>query len=171
MSSESQAPLKLAIDACTSSAPEVRLARAVTFKLQLDELDYYQLLGMMWGKAAYLWPVQHDLRQDLAMAGPEHKFAMMSEDEAAMWELLPETFDVYRGCYWENKDGLAWSREPEVAAEFPYMDANWREGSPLLAHGVVQKRDCVVKLCGNRVDILSAEVGTRSVEQLAPRTH
>jgi len=171
MSSEFQTQLTLAVDACTRAEPEVRLARAVAFRLQLEEHDYYQLLGKMWTKAAQLWPVVHDLRQDLAMAGMEVKFSMMSTDEATLWELLPETFDVYRGCYWENKDGLAWSREPEVAAEFPFMEGNWREASPLLAHGVAQKRDCIVKLCGNRVDILSAEVGARGVEQLAPRTH
>ncbi len=171
MTAEFRTPLKLAVDACTSSAPEDRLSRAVAFRLLLDELDYYQLLGMMWSKASYLWPVLRDLKQDLAMAGNEAKFAMMSEAEAAMWELLPETFDVYRGCYWENTDGLAWSREPEVAAEFPFMEGNWREASPLLAHGVVQKRDCIVKLCGERVDILSTEVGALDVEQLAPQTH
>lgn len=171
MRPEFQSPPLRAVDARTSSEAGDGLIHAVALRLQLEELHYFQLLGKVWTEAAHLWPVAHELRQDLAMAGMDVRFAMMSTDEAALWELLPETFDVYRGCYWENKDGLAWSREPEVAAEFPFMEGNWREASPLLAYGVVQKRDCIVKLCGDRVDILSAEVGARNIEQLAPRTH
>lgn len=95
----------------------------------------------------------------------------MTEEERSLWEQLPSVVPVYRGCYWENVDGLAWSLVPGLASSFPLSAEFRQEASPLLVSGDVERECCIVKLNGRRVDIISAEVMAGQPVQIPPRGH
>jgi hypothetical protein len=63
----------------------------------------------------------------------------------ALYDELPETVTVYRGCYAVNVHGLSWTLDRTVAMRFPFYlrySAPSRKGfEPLLVTGSIRKRD------------------------------
>lgn len=142
------------------------LAKAVQFRLQLNERDYLRLLCKQFRYADKLWQIADQLRLDLNYLSSERRFLLMVEREFNIWETLPEQVTVYRGCYWDNTDGLAWSLDPQTAEAFVAGKSARRDESPLLARGTVSAVDCIVKAAWSRTTIVSSQVRIEAVEQL-----
>ncbi|MDY0744780.1 hypothetical protein SNE35_09685 [Paucibacter sp. R3-3] len=163
--------LEVASAECGKLPDDKRLARALGLRLQMDELAYYELLGRHLGAAGAIWPIKNELRRDLSTRDLDNLFVMMTPEEFGRWEQLPDRLTVYRGCYWENKDGLAWSLDEKEAVRFPNMVRYRREASPLLVRGQVLRDRCVLKLCDGRADIFAVDVQAGEAVQLPPRHH
>ncbi|MBB3291686.1 hypothetical protein FHT39_000325 [Mitsuaria sp. BK045] len=137
----------------------------------MNEQAFLQLLGSVLGDEQPHWPFRDALRQDLRGLDHHRRTALMTAEEQSLWEQLPLVVPVYRGCYWENVDGLAWSLVPGLASSFPLSAEFRQEGSPLLVSGDVERESCIVKLNGRRVDIISCEVMAGQPVQIPPRGH
>lgn len=166
-----QLSLHSALDQCSRLPAGNRLSRALELRLHLDELAFLQVLGSVLGDEQPHWPFRDALTQDLRGLDHHRRTALMSAEERSLWEQLPLVVPVYRGCYWENVDGLAWSLVPGLASSFPLSAEFRQEASPLLVSGDVERQCCIVKLNGRRVDIISGEVMAGQPVQIAPRGH
>ena len=82
----------------------------------------------------------------------------MAPAERAAYDALPETVVVYRGCYANNRLGLAWSLNRATATTFATQLARyWQPGRiPLLLTGHVRRRNIAfVKLDRNEQEIVT----------------
>jgi hypothetical protein len=153
-----------ALKECAASSDP--LAKAVKFRLRLGEKDYLRLLCKQLRYAEQLWHIADQLRLDLDYLNAERRFQLMVEREFSIWEAIPDQVTVYRGCFWDNTEGIAWSLDPLVAASFVAGKAAQRDKSPLLARGTVSAVDCIVKAAWSRVSVFSSQVQIEAVEQL-----
>lgn len=142
------------------------LAKAVQYRVRLSEKDYLRLLCKQFRYANQLWHIAGQLRLDLNYLNAERRFLLMVDREFSLWEALPDEVTVYRGCYWDNTEGIAWSLDPQLAASFVAGKGAQRDQSPLLARGTVPAVDCIVKAAWSRVAIVSSQVQIDAVEQL-----
>lgn len=70
-----------------------------------------------------------------------------NDEDIEFYNSLPEQFKVYRGCYYQNKDGYSWSTSKDVSRKFPFLSGNTLNNYPILIQGIVSKKDvlfCVV---------------------------
>jgi len=153
-----------ALRACAASSDP--LHEALRFRPHLSERDFLRVLCKQFRYAKKLWHIADELRTDLAYLNGDRRLALMTERELLLWAELPSRVQVYRGCYWDNTDGLAWSLDPEAAAAHVSGSSCRRDASPLLAMGSVALDDCIVKTAWNRISIVSSLVQVESVEQL-----
>ena len=71
---------------------------------------------------------------------------LMDEREAAAHRELPPAVTLYRGCGAQNRLGLCWTTERQIAARFPFTN-RYRQAEPLLLEARVPKERIVaVKL-------------------------
>ena len=73
----------------------------------------------------------------------------LDEKGLELYNGLPDTFRVYRGCYMMNVGGYSWSTSKEIASRFPFHTGNYIEKQPVLVSGTVSKKD-VLFCVGNR---------------------
>lgn len=153
-----------ALKECATAADP--LGTAVQFRLRLSEKDYLRLLCKQFRYADRLWHIADELRLDFDYLNAERRFHLMVEREFSIWEALPDQVTVYRGCYWDNTEGLAWSLDRQTAEAFVAGKRAQRDKSPLLARGTVSAMDCIVKAAWSRISIVSSQVQVEGVEQL-----
>ena len=79
----------------------------------------------------------------------EHRHLMMTEQENALLQALPESVVVYRGCYQSNKWGWCWTLDRSVAEKFPAQHRYKQDGQPLLVKARIE-RDKILAYKGDR---------------------
>ena len=63
----------------------------------------------------------------------------MTAKERKVYAALPDKVTVYRGCYKDNKWGLSWSLDRDVAAKFPRLHRYKQDGQPILVRAIADK--------------------------------
>lgn len=117
---------------------------------------YLKLLGSWWSScdniSEHAGEVWNDIRDfGIADARP----LMMDEAEQQAFAQLPDDVTVYRGCYANNKWGMSWSLNKEVAERFPFLNRYQRPSRPLLVKARIQKQDIVaLKLDRNESEVI-----------------
>ncbi len=81
--------------------------------------------------------------------------AMTPEENRFLAE-LPETIDVWRGCYEHNRKGFSWTIDRETAKRFTTLMRYHHPGiDPLLLQGRVRRNDIIfVKLDRNELEVV-----------------
>ena len=81
---------------------------------------------------------------------------LMDADEQRVYNNLPDVLTIYRGCYANNKRGICWSMDRDVAEKFPFHLRYRQPGQPLLVKARVRKSDIIaVKLGRNEAEIIA----------------
>lgn len=75
---------------------------------------------------------------------------MMDSEEQALFDSLPETVVIYRGCYDINKWGLSWSLNRDVAAKFPFLGRYWRRNEQALLVKARVSKSNIMAVCLGR---------------------
>jgi len=138
----------------------------------MNEADWLQLLGEEWSSCdnighhidelfnSPMWMSDH--------AGPAVKRVMMTTEEQAAYDALPEIVTVYRGCYAQNKWGFSWSLSKDTAERFPMLNRYKQHGQALLVTSQVKKEKIVaVKLDRNECEIITfrpKHISTRHIK-------
>lgn len=76
---------------------------------------------------------------DLVDNPSEHRALFMDADELRLFEALPDTITIYRGCYSANKWGLSWSTDRATAERFPTLNRYRQDGQALLVTARIAK--------------------------------
>ncbi|MXO72374.1 hypothetical protein [Alteraurantiacibacter buctensis] len=81
---------------------------------------------------------------------------LMTADEVAALDALPEVVTVWRGCYQSNKWGLSWSLDRDKAAAFPSFNRYRQDGQPLLVKARIARDDILaLKLERNEAEVIA----------------
>jgi len=96
------------------------------------------------------------------------KREMMTLEELAAYDALPESFLIHRGCYVTNKWGLSWSQSREIAEEFPTLGRYRQPGQALLVTARVKKSEVIaIKLDRDENEIVTMgpmHISTRHIK-------
>ncbi|WP_243373606.1 hypothetical protein [Geotalea sp. SG265] len=125
---------------------------------------WLRILGENWTGCDNIFDYQAILKHLLPKSGPVTE--MMTAEELAVYELLPETVTIYRGCGKKNRKGASWSLIKDVAAKFPFLK-RYVVPCPMLITATVQKCQIMaVKLDRNESEIITFSPRIVKSEQL-----
>lgn len=125
----------------------------------MPELEWFAQLGSIWVSCDNIASHRAELRTILRKATRAQLDAMMTPEERDALAAMPETIEVWRGCYRVNKNGLSWTTSREVAVQFPLLNRYRRSGdTPLLLSGSVKRSRAVLKLEREESEIIALGV-------------
>lgn len=137
-----------------------RLPTLLDMRDYLSRTNFIRLLGEWWSSCDNISEYSEELEDlevflDMGYYGTLKE--MMTSEELAAWESLPEFVTIYRGCYEINKWGWSWSLSKDVAKSFPSYLRYCRPGDrPLLVTAkVAKKRIIAVKLDRGEQEIIT----------------
>lgn len=113
-----------------------RMDKLAALFFQMSVRDWHVVLGEEWNCCDNISSYRLLLRRLLPQKGPVA--GMMTREERAVYDALPERLTIYRGCGPSNVVGVSWSLAREAAAKFPLLDS-YREPHPLLITGTVSR--------------------------------
>lgn len=125
-----------------------RLPKLIEISGLCEWSDWMTVLGEEWTVCDNIGSHLFDLIEDSPFADavdqPElgRRWLMTLEEQAA-WESLPEVVTIWRGCYAANKWGLSWSTDKEVARRFPSLHRYRQDCQPLLVKATVRRDDII----------------------------
>jgi hypothetical protein len=129
--------------------------------------ECFALLGSEWSACDNIASHARELRALLRRARREELNQMMDASERAVWDSLPETLTVYRGCYAFNKKGLSWTLDRNTAERFLSLIRYWQSHQPLLLTGVAKKSIAVYKADRNEQEIIAYGVKVLDEQRIA----
>jgi hypothetical protein len=114
-----------------------RMDEILKFRNELIRPDWLALLGEGWPRCDNLIMYYGLLRRILKTIGPLR--TMMTPQENAAYDALPEKITIYRGCGQANMMGMSWTLDKEIANSFPHTN-RYRVPDPPLVTSTVFKR-------------------------------
>ena len=124
---------------------------------RVEQAQWYRMLGFHWSRCDDIGRFASSLRRILKSADSRYIDLMMTDDERAARDALPQTFDGWRGCYDNNRLGLSYSLDRRVAEEFPFLDRYRQSGSPLLVKARIRRSGAVLKLGRGEREIVAID--------------
>lgn len=114
-----------------------RLPSLIELAWQMEWGDWLALLGEEWPSCDNIGLHLDELLEQTPLADVVEqpkalRHWLMTADELAALNALPETVTLWRGCYQPNKWGLSWSLDRAKAASFPFLHRYQQEGQALL---------------------------------------
>lgn len=141
-----------------------RMETLVDLGFRMREPDWYTVLGEEWSVCDNIGLYRLLLKRMLPAEGPVVE--MMTADELAAYEALPENLTVYRGCGAVNIRGASWSLSRDVAEKFPTL-SRYRQARPLLVTARVSRRRVLaVKLDRDELEVVTFAARRVTVEAL-----
>jgi hypothetical protein len=129
------------------------LGYVLPFNGWLDRNEWLTLLGKNWESCDMVFKYASRLRRILKTAGPLP--AMMTPEENAFYDALPDRVTIYRGCQEANLMGLCWTLDRALANSFTQL-SRFRVEKPLLATATVPKKKVLaVKLGRDEKEIIT----------------
>ncbi|MCR5872284.1 MULTISPECIES: hypothetical protein [unclassified Sphingomonas] len=130
-----------------------RLGMVIEIAWRMEDGDWMTLLGEEWTTCDNIGLLSDDLLDtpfgDTRDEPGLWRNEMMTAEERAAFEALPDQLTVYRGCYRNNKWGLSWSLERDQAERFPFLHRYQQDDQALLVRATIAKSD-MVALKGDR---------------------
>jgi len=146
-----------------------RLEKFAEIQDELNDHDYWELLGGIWSDSENLWQYGHMLGWLINSKRPGRE-AMMEDHEKKFLETLPDEFTVYRGHQVRNRMGYSWTLSYWRAKWFAQRFQQKRQG---VVSGTVKKENIVAVLLGrNELEIVCAPkniIDPKAIVQKAKR--
>lgn len=117
---------------------------------KLSDQEYWELLGFVITDSENLWQYAGLLKVMLAMPRPGRE-SMMTEEEQEALAKLPDVLQIWRGCRWQNRNGLSWTLNKDRAIWFA-MRFNRKHDKPRLHSGTVEKSHVIAHFSGRGED-------------------
>lgn len=105
-----------------------------------DEI-YWEVLGNVWTDTENMWQNKREWKRLLTSTRPD-RIKMMREDDVVLFEALPDTVIIYRGCSTQNENGMSWTLSKEKALWF----ANRFRTDGYVLEAEVKKSDIIALL-------------------------
>lgn len=132
-----------------------RLGVVMGLRAHMSGAEWWRLLGTSWACCDNIASFRAELARELRRASEVELMTMMTDDAREAWSRLPDQFTVYRGCYVNNRKGLSWSLDREIAAAFPLLHRYRQPTEPLLLTATARKRSCVLMLERNEQEAIA----------------
>lgn len=109
---------------------------------EMTDDEYWETLGSIWVDSENIWQ-SRDVWSEMLESDRPNRNKIMTADEIADFEKLPDEITVYRGhIKGKNEDGLSWTTSEEKARWFANRLATG-DDEPDVASGTVKKSDVV----------------------------
>ena len=113
----------------------------------VDIDEWYRLLGENWSSCDYVSLHGRALKARLGVVGPLR--AMMTPEENAAYDALPNVVTIYRGCDgFRPIRGMSWSLDWDIANLFPFLQ-RYEAGFPMVRTATVKKNRILALKLGN----------------------
>ena len=147
-----------------------RLPRLLEMRKDLPTRSWLRLLGESWTLTDNVRDYVNQILFEPPIADMDGPIrAMMDQDEWRGFLALPETLQIYRGCYEGiNDDGCCWSLDRNIAANFPTLVRYQRTDSQaVVLHGTVWKHEIIAhKISRNESEIIIRTCDIQHTEYL-----
>ena len=144
---------------CTNQDSYSRMGALLSARRHMQWQVFYKALGMIWSisddiakhKKVLCWVFANATRYQLDL--------MMGSKEKAALRALPEIIPIYRGCYPNNRSGLAWSTDKEIAAGFTLQNRYQQSGQTrLLLEARIKREHAVLMLDRDEQEIIATKI-------------
>lgn len=120
---------------------------------------FYKALGLIWTISDDIARHRFVLYRVFANASRYQLNLMMDTKEKRVLEKMPEIIKIYRGCYSHNLNGLSWSIDREIAAQFTLQNRyHYPEKERLLREANIRREHAVLMLGRNEQEIIATKV-------------
>lgn len=121
-----------------------RLPLLIDFATQMKLSEWLTLLGEIWEVCDDVTYYIEDLFDQtpfvqLVRNPTAWRDHMMTAEERIALDKLQPRVTIYRGCYEDNKAGLSWSLDRQIAAGFPFLNRYRSHGQPLLIEASIAR--------------------------------
>lgn len=132
----------------------------------IDYKTWLRIVGENWSGCDNIFAYHKLLKCFLPKEGPVVE--MMTADELAAYEALPDTVTIYRGCGKKNKNGASWTLDKNIASKFPFLN-RYRVPDPILVTATVDKCHILaVKLGRNESEVITFNAKSGKGISLSP---
>ena len=135
-----------------------RLPTLLTLSSRIGKSEWLSLLGEHWENCDNIATHMDWLLKDnhFSCSKSNTIFEMMTDDEKAKYEALPDLIIIYRGCYKSNKWGLSWTLDENIAIKFTTLNRYKMLGQAILVKAVVKKSSVIaLKLGRNELEVIT----------------
>jgi hypothetical protein len=110
----------------------------------LSSERWWTLLGDIWTMSDNLGRYAEWLKPKFRRAS-RLRLHMMNKANRNVYDRLPETLTVYRGCFPKGEHGMSWTLDKEIARKFPSVTVRARITIPTVLCTMcnVPKTECV----------------------------
>jgi hypothetical protein len=120
---------------------------------------FYKALGMIWSISDDIAMHKYVLYRVFSNATRQQLDLMMVSKEIEALRALPEIIPIYRGCYPNNRSGLSWSTDKEIAIGFTLQNRYHQSGQPqLLLEARIQREHAVLMLDRDEQEIIATKI-------------
>ena len=120
---------------------------------------FYKALGMIWSISDDVAKHKYVLYRVFANTTIYQLDLMMRSKEIRALRALPEIIPICRGCYQNNRSGLSWSTDKEIAAGFTLQNRYQQSGQPrLLLESRIKREHAVLMLERNEQEIIATKI-------------
>lgn len=93
------------------------------YESDLSIEDWLSLLGEHWTCCDNIYEHQEQLSDIFSLIEPhEARLYMMSDEDKALFDSLPDYITIFRGCSAINMSGMSWSLSREIAEKIPTLN-------------------------------------------------
>lgn len=105
---------------------------------------FWECFRMAWEQSENLYQLEEAIQELLTpeVATDQQRFSVMTEGELDVYNKLPESVRVYRGCWAGNQNGWSYTIDREKAVWF--ANRLPMDGQPLLIEGLIKKEDVIL---------------------------
>lgn len=120
-----------------------RMGALLNLRPKMRYQHWLTLLGGAWNTSDNLRDHLAELRSLLGTDGP--LLPMMTHEERAVYDSLPDRVTVYQGCSARFLRGACWSLDEQMARKYPFF-ARFLAADPVLVTGTVRKKNILAVL-------------------------
>ena len=144
---------------CTNHDSYSRMGALLSARRHMQWQVFYKTLGMIWSSSDHIAKHKYVLYRVFINATRYQLDLMMGSKEKAALRALPEIIPIYRGCYPNNRSGLSWSTDKEIAAGFTLQNRYQQSGQPrLLLESRIKREHAVLMLERNEQEIIATKI-------------
>ena len=120
---------------------------------------FYKALGMVWPTSDDIYKHKYVLYRVFSNATRYQLDLMMESKEKKALAVMPDLITIYRGCYPNNRNGLSWSMDKDIAAEFTLQNRYQQLGQTrLLLEARIRREHAVLMLERNEQEIIATKI-------------
>jgi len=136
-----------------------RMGALLSARRHMQWQVFYKALGIIWSCSDDIAKHKYVLYRVFFNATRHQLDLMMGSKEKLALRALPEIITIYRGCYPNNRSGLSWSTDKDIAAGFTLQNRYQQLGQPrLLLEARIKREHAVLILERNEQEIIATKI-------------
>lgn len=117
---------------------------------------FYKTLGYIWNESDNIAKHKYVLYRIFANSTRYQLSLLMDKKEKLALSQMPRIFTIYRGCYQNNRIGLSWTTDKEIAIGLTLRHRYQQTGKMrLLLKSEIKRENAILLLSRNEFEIIA----------------